>query len=49
MWIDGVEYVENGELLPIEVAALDQLRAHVAELRTAGVLPDDHSPELFGT
>lgn len=42
MEIDDVEWTEGfNDLEPIEVAALDQLRAHVAELRAAGVLPAD--------
>jgi hypothetical protein len=46
--VDEFEYVENGGLLPIEVAVVDQLRAHVAELRASGVLPADDQSD-FGT
>jgi hypothetical protein len=42
MWIDGIEYVDGScDMPPIEVATLDQLRAHVAELRATGVLPNE--------
>jgi hypothetical protein len=42
MWIDGVEVLEGfDDLAPMEVAALDQLRAEVDRLRSLGVIEGD--------